>query len=184
MTISNILIILSVIFTLASFIKPELLQFWVNNYFLQQWNYLIYFCQFFIWEFLHWWMLHLIMNSFFIYYFWNIVEHFLWRKRFLAFFIFSSIFIWFLLTILTDKNHIWISGFAMALLAYYTLELKSKKNPEYKAGILAIIINVAIWINPEISWQWHLFWAISWIIFYLLNKDFFSRSKVWFIKIS
>ncbi len=63
----------------------------------------------------------------------------------------------------------------MAILTYFTLDLKSKKIDEYKGGITAIIVNIVIWLHPQISLMGHLLWVIVWIIFYFLNKDLFNR---------
>lgn len=174
-SISNYLIIISIFFTFLAFYHPWLYNFGMNSYFLNRWIYHIYFIQFFTSNFLHWWILHLLFNSIFIYYFWNIVELILWSKKYLIFFVFTAIFNGLLLTILSAWNTIWISWFAMAILAYYTLELKEQKNPEYNWWITALVINIVIWFHPQISLFWHLFWAIAWVIFYLINRKWLSR---------
>jgi len=175
MSISNILIILSIIFTSFSFINPDILVLWMNNNFLNSGNYLIYILQFFTSNFLHWWIMHLLFNSIFIYYFWNVLEGLIWKKKFIIFFLFTIFFNWIAISILSNSNTIWISWFAMALLTYYTLELKSRKMDEYKWGITAIILNIWIGLAPWISLIWHLFWFIAWIIFYLINKDYLRK---------
>lgn len=179
LTISNSLILISLIVTLLAFYNPNIYIFWINTNFLEEWIYHIYFIQFFSWVFLHWTIMHFLFNSVFIYFFWNIVENIIWKNKFLSFFIFISIFNWILLTFFTNDNTIWISWFCMALIAYYTLELKSKNNPDYKWWITAIIINIWIWLVPWISLLWHLFWAIWWIIFYIINKKFLKEKWVW-----
>jgi hypothetical protein len=178
-TISNLLIIISAITTIIAVFIPNLYIFGMNNNFLNQWLYHIYIIQFFTWTFLHWWFFHLLFNSIFIYYFWNMVEWMIWRKKFIIFFIFTVFFNWIAISLLSNWNTIWISWFCMALLSYYTLELRSRNNPEYKWWITAIIINVWIWLMPWISLLWHLFWAISGIIYYILTKNFFREKYVW-----
>lgn len=180
LTISNLLIIISAIFTLIAWINPSIYSLWINNIFLEQWYYIIFVLQFFTGTFLHGSFLHLLMNSLFIYYFWNNIEFLIWKKRFFWFFIFTTIFIWIMITSFTNQYTIWISWFAMALLTYYTLELYNRWNPEYKWWITALIINIAIWLVPGISLVWHFFWAIAWVIFYLFNKtgwDFIGLIK-------
>lgn len=182
-SISNILILISIIVTLLSFKFNTLQIFWMNHYFLNQWEYYNYILQFFIYNFIHWDMMHLLFNSIFIYYFWNILESIIWKNKFIIFFIFISIFNWVLLTIFQEStNTFWISWFALAILTYYTLELKSKWNSDYKWGITAIILNIIIWFMPWISLLWHLFWAIGGIIFYFLTKTFFSKQEIGFIE--
>jgi len=185
-TISNILLAVSILATLIVNIFPEqhiYYNWWTNSYFLEQWNYFHFILQFFTWTFLHWWILHLIMNSIFIFYFWNIVEQMLWKKKYFSFFIFIVLFNWILLSqFAPHQTTIWISGFALALLTYYTLELWSQKNPEYTGWITAIIINVWIWFAPWISLYWHLFWVIGWAIFYFILKNFFTKQEIWFVE--
>jgi membrane associated rhomboid family serine protease len=153
----------------------------MNIWFLNIWDYYHYFLQYFTYSFIHWDLFHLLSNSFFIFIFWNMLENIILRKRFIIFFIFITIFNWILLSIFSEYNVIWISWFALAILTYYTLELKSLKNPDYKWWITAIILSILIWLTPWISLLWHLFWAIWWAIFYYINKDFFFRKKVWLI---
>jgi hypothetical protein len=179
LTISNTLILISVIATFLAMIFPSIYVFGMNNTFLNEGLYHIYFIQFFIGSFLHWWIVHLLFNSVFVYFFWNIVEWLIWRKKYFIFFLFVTIFNWVLISVFSEWNTVWISGFCMALLSYYTLELRSRNDPEYKWWITALIINIWIWFTPWISLYWHLFWAIAWVIFYLLTKDFFRTKYVW-----
>jgi membrane associated rhomboid family serine protease len=180
-TFSNFLIILSIIFTVIWYFDPRFIQEWsINNYYNK--NLLHYFLQFFSWTFIHWWIFHLFFNSIFIFYFGNILEIIMKKKKYISFFLFSTVFIGLSLTNFTNDLTIWISGFAMSLLTYYTLELKSLNNPEYKWGITAIIVNLAIWLYPWISLWWHFFWVIAWIIFYFITNDFFKRQFIGLFK--
>ena len=175
LSFSNTLISTSAIFTLGAFIYHDIYILGMNDIFLDKWAYHIYALQFFTSQFLHWWFIHLFMNSIFIYYFWNTVEYLIWKKNFIIFFVFSSVLIWAMLTIFSNWNTIWISGFSMAVLTYYTLELKSRKNPEYKGWITGIILNIWIWLLPGISLTWHFIWVIAWLIYYFSWKDFFGK---------
>lgn len=179
-TISNLLIFISIVITFISFKYIKILNFGMNTYFLSSWDYIHYILQYFLYSFIHWSYMHLFSNILFIYLFWNLVEIIIWKKKFIIFFIFITIFNWILLSIFSDWNTIWISWFALALLTYYTLELKYKKNPEYKWWITAIILNIWLWFIPQISLLWHLFWAIWWIIFWIINHNFFRKQEIWF----
>ena len=183
-TISNILIIISIIFTIIGYFDYSFIQTWsINNFYLEKWNYFHFIIQFFSWTFLHAWIIHLLFNSIFIFYFWNAVEIMIWKIKYLIFFVLFVFFNWIILAYLEPNNYtIWISGFAMAILTYYTLELKSKNNPEYKWWITAIILNLWFWLMPQISFYWHLNWVIYWIIFYYLNNDFFKRQLIWLFR--
>jgi membrane associated rhomboid family serine protease len=180
-SITYLLIWISFLTTLSALFFPVLNVFWLNRNFLVEWYYWIYIFQLFFSVFLHWWIFHFLMNSIFLYIFGNMLELLIWRKKYILFFLFIVLFNWILITFFEwwNTNTIWISGFCMAILSYYVLELKSRNNPEYKWWITAIIVNVGIWFLPWISLFWHLFWAIWWIIFYFLNKDFFRPKLVW-----
>ena len=178
-TYSIILIIISIIFTIISFLYPEIYIFSINDVFLNKWLYHIYFIQFFTWTFLHIWIFHLLINCIFLYIFWDIIEKIIWKKKFIVFFLFATIFNWIIISYISIWNTVWISWFCMALISYYTLELKSKNNPEYKWWVTAIIINIIIWFIPWISLIWHLFWAIAWILYFYYNKNYFKEKFVW-----
>lgn len=171
-SISNILIILSILATLLAYINPQIYVLWMNTSFLNQWIYHVYLLQFFTSNFLHWWLLHLLFNSVFVYYFWNQVEHILWMKKYLFFFILNALFVGIGITYFSSPlvNTIWISGFALALITYYTLHLKSIGNPEYTWGITAIVINILIGLTPGVSFLWHILGAIFGCIFYLSHR--------------
>lgn len=169
-SITNLLIIISIIFTFISFQNQEILNFWLNDYFLSQNDYLRFFIQICFYSFLHWWIMHLVFNSLFIYIFWNQVEEIIWWKLFLIFFILTTLFNTIFILLFSSWNTIWISGFCMALLSFYTLKLYEVKNTEYKWWITAIIVNILIWFSGSISLVWHLFWAIFGGIYYLILK--------------
>jgi membrane associated rhomboid family serine protease len=178
-SVSNTLILISAVFTLLAFLFPQFYVFWVNTYFLEQGQYHIFIAQFFSGTFLHGWVFHLFANSIFLYLFGNILEMLIWKNKFIVFFFFVVIFNGVLLSVFSDGNTIGISGFCMALLSYYTLELKWRNNPEYKWGITALLLNIWIWFMPWMSLLGHLFWAIWWVIFYYLTKEYLRRKMVW-----
>lgn len=180
-SITYLFISLSFIFTIFATLNNELYVFWLNKFFLNEWNYLVFSLQLFLSNFLHWWITHLAFNSLFLYLFWTQIELLIWRVKYLYFFIFIVFFNWFFLVFLAWDyvNTIWISGFCMAIISYFVLELKSKNNPEYKWWITALVINVWIWFLPWISLVWHLFWAIWWVIFYYINKEYLRPKWIW-----
>ena len=177
-SVSNILILISAIFTVFASLYPQIYMFWVNNTFLDAGQYHIFFIQFFTGTFLHGWLFHLFANSLFLYLFWNILEMLIWKNKFIIFFVFIVIFNGVWLSIFAWGNTIGISGFCMALLSYYTLELRWRNNPEYKWWITALVLNVWIWFMPGISLLWHLFWAIWGVIFYYIMKEYLKKKMV------
>ncbi|MDD4151300.1 MAG: rhomboid family intramembrane serine protease [Candidatus Gracilibacteria bacterium] len=167
---SNLLIIISAIFTLFSFIYPNILVLGMNNYFLNNGNYTAFLVQIFTYSFLHGSIFHLLSNSIFLYIFGNPIEEIIGKRKFIIFFVLATIFNAGALTIFSSGNTIGISGFAMAILTYYTLILKSKNNPEYKGGLVAIILNILIGFDASISFIGHRAGAIFGYIFYNFTK--------------
>lgn len=171
-TVSNTLIAISVFFTSISFVYRDILIFGMNSYFISQWNYLYWLLQMYSSQFLHGSILHIASNAIFILYFWNVLEREIGKNKYLLFFILCAVFIWIILTLLTNVNTIWISWFALAVLSYYTLILWSRWNPEYAGGITAIVVNIAIGFTPGISFLWHFAGMVFWALFW------FSESKI------
>lgn len=175
-TLSSFIILLCLISTIAVSILPSLYQFGMNTYFLSLWDYYGVFLQFLLYSFLHGWILHFVFNAIFILYFWNQVEYILWWKTYLLFFLWNTLFIGILLLYLTSGNTVWMSGFGLAVLTYYTLHLRSINNPEYTGGITAIVINIAIGFTPGISLLGHLLGAIFGVIFFYGNQVLKKRN--------
>lgn len=182
-TFSNLLILISAIFTVLAISYPNIYLLGINNYFLNDGLYHIYIIQFFTWTFIHWWIFHFLANAVFLYVFWNIIEWIIWKRKMIIFFVFVVFFNWALLSYFSSWNTVWISWFWVALIAYYTLELKHKNNPDYKWWITALIVSVVIWFAPWISLLGHLFWWIAWIIYYFLNKEYLRRQMIWLVDI-
>jgi membrane associated rhomboid family serine protease len=178
LSFSNVLLVICLIITLISFNIEEMYIFWMNNYFLDRWLYHVYFFQFFSSTFIHWSILHLLMNSVFLVFFWNIVEKILWYKNMIIFYIFAAVFVWLWISYFSNWNTVWMSGFLMALLSYYTLYLYDKNDPEYKWWVTAIFVSVIIWLDPGISFYWHFFGSIAWILFFLFNKKFLKKQYI------
>jgi len=168
-TVSNMLILISLWFTAISFVYKDILIFWMNSFFYNQGNYFYWFLQMFSSQFLHGSLLHILSNAVFILYFWNVLERTIWKDKYLIFFISCAVFLGLVLTFLTNANTIWISWFALAVLTYYTLILWSKWNPEYTGWVTAIIINIAIWFTPGISFLGHFAGMVFWLLFYGVN---------------
>ena len=171
LSFSNTLIIWAGIVTfLALFMIPQLFDFGMNRFFFLRWDFHVWIIQFFSSQLLHWSILHFAFNTIFILYFWNIIEQTLGYKKMFVFFVLNSIFLWLLLTFLTAVNTVWASGFAMAILAYYTIELYKIRHPDYGWWVTALMINIWIWLLPGISLLWHLWGALFWVIFWYGNN--------------
>lgn len=166
-TVINILLSLSFLSTLSTQIWPELiLKYGISNYYYSQWEYFLTFIQFFTGSFIHGDYFHLLFNSLFIFIFGNYVAKIIWEKILTLFFISSVIFIWICLLFTSSWITVWMSWFALALLSFYWCELFKNKNIEYKWAVLAIFLNIAIGFTPGISLMWHLYWALSGLVFF------------------
>lgn len=170
-TVSNNLIILSIIATIVSYFSPEIIWYGMHgNSLVWTIDYKTLALQFIMYQFLHWGIMHLLSNWLFLYLFGNIVENELWIKKYLLFFLGNTIFVWIAIILFSKWNTIWISWFTMAILWYYLLHLKKNKNPEYASAWILLLINIYAWIWTNISFIWHLSWAMFWLIyFYLIN---------------
>ena len=175
-TFSNTLIIICAVITVISMVYPPIIGYWMNNMYIQNKDYIWVLVQFLLYQFLHWWLLHLVSNALFIYIFWTQIESFIWKKKYIIFFLLNTIFVWISLLLFSPWNTIWISWFAMAILWYYFMILKRINHPEYKSALLLLIINIWIWFIGNISLIWHLFWAIFGIIFFYWDR-FLSKWK-------
>ncbi|MDD3303047.1 MAG: rhomboid family intramembrane serine protease, partial [Candidatus Gracilibacteria bacterium] len=116
MTISNSLIIVSFLFTVFAFINPNLYNFGITNYFLNENNSFIFLLQILLYQFIHGGFFHFFFNSLFVYIFGNQLEVYIGKIKYLLFFIFNTLFVAFFLMMLSDGVTIGISGFCMALL--------------------------------------------------------------------
>ena len=169
-SVSNFLIAICFIVTAIVISIPEYYIYWINSLFLQHWLYWVFLFQMFAWVFMHWWIMHLVANSLFIYLFWNIVEEVIWIKKYILFFILSTIITGCILVFFTNGTTVWISWFATALLWFYTSQLYKIWNSDYKWWITAIIINIWIWFAPWISLIGHLSGVFIWIIYWYIYK--------------
>lgn len=169
-TFSNALMLVSVFFTGLTFITPWIYTFGMNDSFYNYWVYHMWFIQMFSSQFLHGSIMHLVMNAIFILYFWNALERMIWTQKYALFFVLSSIFIGIWLTFLTNTNTVGISGFALAVLTYYTLQLRSLNHSEYTWWITAITINILFWLMPWISFFWHFLWMVFGGVFFIMTQ--------------
>jgi len=176
-SLSNTLIILSILATILVHLDSRFFVFWMNREFLDQWIYHVYFMQFFTSNFIHGSLLHLFFNGIFVYYFGNQVEYILGYQKYIVFFVLSAFFIWIGLTLLSSPyvNTIGISWFVLALVTYYTLHLRKIGDPEYKWWITAIVINILIGFTPQVSLLGHLLGVIFGGIYYYIVKTLKKR---------
>lgn len=168
-----LLIGVSVMVTLLAWQNKSLLQYGMNREFLPKNDFTSFWKQVALFQFIHGDILHIVMNSYFLYSAGPIVEDILWSGRYIVFFITSTLFSVALLYYFAPKyNTIGISGFCMSILSYlWILLYTSGSSGTGEIGQL-LIINIVIGFFPGISLVGHLAGAIWGILFWLLTKNF------------
>lgn len=124
-----------------------------------------------LFQFLHWWLLHLLLNTFFLYQAWPEVESRMSKSRFWYFFITNSVFIAIVLTFFSSGVTIGMSGFCMALLSYLWIDLWTTKHPLANQILIMLIINIALGLSGNISFVGHFFWAVWWVIWWYFFRE-------------
>lgn len=168
---SHMLIVISAIVTLGAFIYQDLYLYGMNVRFLSQGEYGSFLVQIILYQFLHGNLLHLVLNGYFLYSAGPMVESRMSQGAFRLFFIGNTLFCMVaLLLFSSSSNTIGISGFAMALLAYLFMDLRSIRHP--MAGQLGIMlgINILIGFSSGISLTWHVAGAVFGYIWWLLMR--------------
>ena len=173
LTISNVFIFLSFLGMMAWYISDQANAFGMHPLFLHQWAYGFVALQFWAYQFLHGGIFHFFSNAIFLFLFGNLVENRMGKWRYFLFFLINTVFVGCALLFLTNGITIGISWFAMAILAYYMLELKKIGHPEYRSALMMLVINILIGFSSGVSLVWHLFGAIFGGIFWFIDSRFF-----------
>ena len=171
--ISYILILISVIVSLIAWQNTSLFRYGFNKTYYSEENYTEFMKQVGLFQFIHGDILHLVMNSYFLYVAGPILEQALWASNFLIFFLSTTLVSAFALYFFAPKsNTIGISGFCMALLSYLGIDLYTTWHPMASQILVMLVINIAIGLTGNISFVGHasgaLFGVITW--FFLRNK--------------
>ena len=171
---SHLLILVSVVVSIIGFTFPDFQRlFWLSGYSLYSGAYINAIVQIILFQFLHGNILHLLMNSYFLYTAGPEVEVRMSPNRYIWFFVTSTIFVAIALFILQPGAlTIGISGFCMALLSYLWIDLYTTRHPMASQILIMLIVNIGIWLVPGISLIWHLFGAIWWLIWWTIRKKF------------
>lgn len=171
--ITFLLIIVSVIVTVIAWKNTALIRYGMNRDFLARHDFESFWKQVAMFQFLHGDVLHIVMNSYFLYSAGPIVEQLLWSGRYLVFFITSTLFsVSILYYFAPRQNTIGISGFCMAILSYlWILLFTTGSSGANEIGTL-LIINIAIGFLPGISLVGHIAGAIWWVLFWFITRNF------------
>lgn len=170
--ISYILILASGVVSLIVWQNKWLFQYGFNRSYYSEGKYSEFLKQIWLFQFIHGDILHLVMNSYFLYVAWPILESGLWTLNFLIFFLSTTIVSIFGLYVFAPRsNTIGISGFCMALLSYLWITLYTVGDAEASRIGTLLIINIAFWFMPGISLVWHLTGALWGIAFWFITTS-------------
>lgn len=126
-----------------------------------------------LFQFLHWWVFHLLMNSIFLYQAWPEVESRMSRQNFIRFFIGTTLFVAIALALFSNGLTIGMSGFCMALLAYLWIDLYSTRHPMAHQILIMLVLNILLGLSGNISFVGHFFgamWGLVWWKFFATWK--------------
>ena len=123
-----------------------------------------------LFQFLHGGLLHLMMNSLFLYQAWPEVEARMKRSQFIYFFIGSTLFVAIALALFSSGNTIGMSGFALALLSYLWIDLYTTRHPMSNQILVMLVLNILLWLSGGISFVGHFFGAVWWLLWWKFFK--------------
>ncbi len=166
--VSHFLIVICVIVSMIGWMFPHVIGYFGLHrvpLIVEAIPYVIW--QILLFQFLHGDILHLFMNSYFLYSAGPEVESRMSRKRFITFFLSSTAFVALSLYLLAEQgsNTIGISGFCMALLSYLWLDLSRIRHPMANQILFMLVINIALGLTGNISFVGHAagaLWGLVW----------------------
>lgn len=168
--ISHLLILICIFVSLFGFIKPEIIQMFGFSR-ASDWNFIHLFLQIILFQFLHGNLLHLFLNVYFLYSAGPELEVRMKKRRYIYFFITSTLFVAFSLFIFSPSTlTIGISGFCMALLSYLWIDLYTLRNPISNQILIMLIINILLGFSGGISFTAHAAGAVWGILWWYMRK--------------
>lgn len=123
-----------------------------------------------LFQFLHGSILHLLMNSLFLYQAGPKLESRMSASRFIYFFVTSTLFVALALALFSHGITIGMSGFCMALLSYLWIDLYTTRHPMANQIFMMLVLNIGIGLVPGISFVGHFAGAIFGIFWWKFFK--------------
>lgn len=167
---SHFLILLSVIVSIGGFLMPNMLRFGMSEVFLGFGMYGSFLIQIVLYQFLHGWPLHLLLNSLFLYQAGPELEARMSATKYKLFFVANTFFVAIALLIFSSGNTVGISGFCMALLSYLWIDLYKTRHPMADQILVMLVINVWIWLSPGISLVGHAAGAVFGLLWWWMKE--------------
>ena len=172
-SLSHLLILISIAVSLFGFIDGSVIgTFGFRGLTFASGDIFAMLSQIVLFQFLHWGVLHLLLNSYFLYVAGPEIEARMSRSRYLWFFLSTTLFVAMGLYFFENPFviTIGISGFCMALLAYLWIDLTTTRHPMANQIGLILLLNIAFGLFGGISFYGHLFGAIWGLIWWYGRK--------------
>ncbi len=159
-SITGILIITSLIVSILSWTTSGIGGFGMDAHSIADRDWVAFGLQLLLFQFLHAGVLHWANNSLMLLLFGTQVEKSMGEAEYASFFIFGTCFVAGALLLFSTGITIGISGFVMAVLTYIGMDMYERRDPQYRAVILFLAINIFMGLDPSISFVGHLAGAI------------------------
>lgn len=170
--ISYMLILISIIVTLGVWSRASLMKYGFHREYYAEWQYIDFLKQFSLFQFIHGDILHIVMNSYFLYTAGPMLEKILGSMNFFIFFFTTTIFSVIALYIFAPKsNTIGISWFCMAILSYLWIALYTLGDSSATSIGTLLLINIALGFAPGISLVGHASGALWGVIFWYITTN-------------
>jgi membrane associated rhomboid family serine protease len=115
-------------------------------------------------------MIHIFLNSYFLYQAGPEVESRMDRREFLSFFLGNTLFVALCLWHLSSGLTIGISGFCMALLSYLYMDLQATRHPMANQVLTMLMINVGLGLFGNISFVGHAAGAVFGVLWWMWRR--------------
>lgn len=171
-SLSHALIVVCIAISLLGFINPVFRMTFSFHSNALSYDILTLLSQGALFQFLHWGVLHLVMNIYFLYLAGPEVEARMSRDQFLWFFLLNTLLIiaWLLFFASPNTMTLGISGFCTALLSYIWIDLRSLRHHQANYFGMMLGLNVAIGLFSGISFVGHFFGALGGIAWWYVTK--------------
>lgn len=168
LTISNSLIILSILLSVLNFIQPDLDAFHLHSIFFYKEMFPQIWIQILTFSFFHNGFFHLLWSILFIYWFGNKIEYHIGTKYYIWLFISSVLLTWYIWIFHNWEMYSGMGSFIFTLLTLYTAILYKEKNPEYKWGLTALVIFFILGVSSIQRLQFYISGLILGLIFFFI----------------
>jgi membrane associated rhomboid family serine protease len=157
--------------TLAAQTYPPLYAFSMRGYFLAAGDWIGVAIQMALHQFLHGGMTHWISNAIFLIIFTPMVMGVTGRRAYWALFLGNTVFVAAALLVFSPlASTVGISGFCMALAAWYALEAGRTDREQAKAGFALVALNVGMGFFGNVSLTAHAAGAVFGALFWLAGR--------------